>query len=88
VIDEKQGKNCPKLLKIKLNLKHREAVKDMWEGKLNQQQIAGKHNVSERTIRNWHRDSYFKAFLAKTEEKYSRHSSNISRNTQASFLLV
>ena len=53
---------------MKINLKHREVGKDIWDGKLSRQEIARKHGVCERTIRRWQNDRDFKSFLDHMDE--------------------
>jgi len=57
---------------MKINIKHREVAKDIWDGNLSQQEIAGKYNVSERTIRRWQSDPDFKAFLTGMDESHQK----------------
>ncbi len=57
---------------MRINLRHREVAKDIWDGNLSQQEIARKYNVSERTIRRWQSHPDFKAFLTGIDESYQK----------------
>jgi len=62
---------------MKINIKHREVAKDIWDGKLSQEEIAGKHRVCERTIRRWQNDRDFKNFLDEMDESYRKAAKGI-----------
>lgn len=57
---------------MRINLKQREVAKDIWDGKLSQQEIAKKHGVCERTIRRWQNDRDFKSFLDDMDGSYRK----------------
>jgi len=57
---------------MRINMKHREVAKDIWDGNLSQKEIARKYNVSERTIRRWQSDPGFKAVLNGIDESYQK----------------
>jgi len=62
---------------MKINIKHREVGKDIWDGKLSRQEIARKHGVCERTIRRWQNDRDFKSFLDHMDESYRKAAKGI-----------